>query len=76
MTERLRQVLEHIEQLAAQLDSTEQDVIAGALEEKLAEIEADNAWDKLVSSPESLAYLDKLFAEAEAGEIEDGGWEA
>ncbi|HEY7124837.1 MAG TPA: hypothetical protein VH540_12855 [Ktedonobacterales bacterium] len=67
MTERLRQVLEHIEQLAAQLEPAEQDVIAEALEDRLSEIAREHTWDKLVSSPASLEYLDKLFAEAEAG---------
>lgn len=71
MTERLQQVWAQVEQL----DPAEQDTIAELIQQKLKELHEQQEWRKLVSSPQSLRFLDKLFAEAEAGEIEEGGWD-
>ena len=67
MVDELRQALD----LLGQLPDEEQRKIAQIV---LEEIE-QRAWDQLVSSPRSKAFLKRLIAEAKAGEIEDGGLE-
>lgn len=66
MTERLRQVLEQIEQFAERLEPTEQDTIADLLQQKLEELADEQRWEELFNDPRSEALLDRLGAEAHA----------
>ena len=66
MTKRLRQILAHIKQL----DADSQDVIAAAIEAKLAEI-TEARWQELFADPRSPAFFDELVTQAEAARAND-----
>lgn len=59
MSETLQQVIEQVQQL----DPTEQELVAQRIKEILAKLEEERAWQALVNSPESLAYLTNRSAE-------------
>ena len=71
MVDELRQALRALDAARA-LSPEAQRQIATIIEEEIEQRE----WDALVSSPRSKAFLQRLIAEAEAGETEAGGWGA
>jgi len=70
MIDTLRRLIERLEQLP----EDEQEEIARRIEAIVEDVD-DRKWDELLATPESIAYLDKLAAEAkrerEAGMLVD-----
>lgn len=71
MVDELHRALRALDAAGA-LSPEAQRQIATIIEEEIEQRE----WDALVSSPRSQAFLRRLIAEAEAGETEEGGWDA
>lgn len=69
MVDELRQALQALDEAGA-LSEEAQRQIAAIIDEELEQRE----WDALVASPRSREFLRRLIADAEAGEIEEGGW--
>ena len=65
MTERLRQMLEQVQQLGL----AEQESLADKLAVWLEELEAEKRWQELLHDPRSEALLDRLGEEAHAEHV-------
>ncbi len=76
----IKEALARIGTLAEELDIREQAYALEQLETLAKRLESDIAWDKLLASPESQAYLEargrEVMKEFEAGETLEGDWGA